>query len=158
MKVNEALCYSSNHTYHHFARYCPSHTHVQPCPHPNLPRRSSSQRSGNYNSTDKVAVQHVSFVNAEIKLVKSLINGVHVDVSCNQVGALYSQALVEQLDDLVGQNHLLKRSILMLKQWCQVDAAAFCAAARSRGLLGAREGRLSTWSLVIMVLHISEQC
>ena len=149
MKINEALCYSSNHTYHHFA---------------NPPSSSSSsnnnKRGGNYNSTDKINVQQVAFVNAEIKLVKSLINGVSIDVSCNQIGALYGQALIERLDELVSQDHLLKRSILLIKQWCQVDAVAFCGAAGSAagslggGLLGAKDGRLSTWSLVIMILHI----
>ena len=47
--------------------------------------------------SSRVSVRNVSFINAEVKIVKCVINNIEVDISSNQLSAIYSQALIEQV-------------------------------------------------------------
>ena len=49
-----------------------------------------------------------------------------------------------QADQLVGRDHLFKRSVLLIKAWCYYESR----------LLGAHNGLLSTYALEIMVLYV----
>lgn len=100
----------------------------------------------------RFTINNVSFVNADIKLIKSSINGVSIDLSANQIGAIYLQYFFELLDDFVGQNHLFKRSILLIKAWCTYESYKYSRGAGS--VVGSKEGRLSTSSLNVMTSWI----
>lgn len=66
----------------------------------------SSMNNENPGTTDsvpgssRVSVRNVSFINAEVKIVKCVINNIEVDISSNQLSAIYSQALIEQVHTL----------------------------------------------------------
>lgn len=42
-------------------------------------------------------------------------NQVAVDIGANQVGDIATVALLEETDQLLGKNHLFKRSLLLIK-------------------------------------------
>lgn len=44
-------------------------------------------------------------------------NQVAVDIGANQVGDIATVALLEETDQLLGKNHLFKRSLLLIKVW-----------------------------------------
>ena len=69
----------------------------------------------NKGDSDGISVSNVSFVNTEIKMIRSMINGVSVDISTNQVQSLFADSLIERVDRFIGKNHLFKRSLLLLK-------------------------------------------
>ena len=45
----------------------------------------------------RMQVNNISFINAEVKIIKATINNISVDISANQIGAVYAQALVEKV-------------------------------------------------------------
>lgn len=49
-----------------------------------------------------------------------------------------------QVDHLISQNHLLKRSIILIKAWCYYESR----------ILGAHHGLISTYALETLVLYI----
>lgn len=49
-----------------------------------------------------------------------------------------------QVDHLINQNHLFKRSIILIKAWCYYESR----------LLGAHHGLISTYALETLVLYI----
>ncbi|KAK9864886.1 hypothetical protein WJX84_005975 [Apatococcus fuscideae] len=89
-------------------------------------------------------VRDVQVINAEVKLLKCLINNIVVDISFNTVGGLCTVAFLEQVDRKIGQSHFFKRSIILIKAWCYYESR----------LLGAPHGLISTYALETMVLYI----
>ena len=61
------------------------------------------------------SVRNVTFINADTKVVRCLVDNVEVAISANQVGAVSTVSLLESLDRWVGRNHLFKRSLLLIK-------------------------------------------
>lgn len=99
----------------------------------------------------RMIVNSVSFINAEVKIVKTTINNIAIDISGNQIGSIYAQALIEKVDAFIAKKHLFKRSMILIKAWCQYEANRFANIPLVGGaVLGARDGRLSSWSLLIM--------
>ena len=49
-----------------------------------------------------------------------------------------------QVDHLINQNHLFKRSIILIKAWCYYESR----------ILGAHHGLISTYALETLVLYI----
>ncbi len=121
-KINEALCYST----------------------------FNQRVVGTDQYDNRMIVQSVNFVNADVKLVKARINNINVDISCGQIGGLYSQALIEKLDIYIGKNHLLKRSIILIKAWAYYESGRYA----DGNMLGAIEGRFSTWPFIVTILFI----
>ena len=70
-------------------------------------------------SPSSCVVRNVTFVNANVKLVKCVINNISVDISAGQRDSLLCSSLVESLDKVIGEEHLFKRSLLLIKSWCQ---------------------------------------
>ncbi|KAG1670779.1 hypothetical protein FOA52_014007 [Chlamydomonas sp. UWO 241] len=90
------------------------------------------------------AVSEVQVINAEVRLLKCLVDNIVVDVSFNQLGGLCTLAFLESVDRLVGRGHLFKRSIILVKAWCYYESR----------LLGAHHGLISTYALETLVLYI----
>jgi hypothetical protein len=101
---------------------------------------------------DKIVVNNVSFINADVKVVKSSINGISVNISANQIGSLYSYLLLEQLDEFIGNGNLFKRSLLLVKSWCRFESPRYTQGAGS--ITSSRDGRLSSWALSVMLMVI----
>ena len=60
-------------------------------------------------------IRNVEFVNARTKVVHCLVNNIGVDITINHPGSVVAAAFIEECDRLIGRDHLLKRSILLVK-------------------------------------------
>ncbi|CAL0315671.1 unnamed protein product [Lupinus luteus] len=89
-------------------------------------------------------VKDVRFIDAEVKLVKCIVQNIVVDISFNQLGGLSTLCFLEKVDRLVGKDHLFKRSIILIKAWCYYESR----------ILGAHHGLISTYALETLVLYI----
>lgn len=89
-------------------------------------------------------VQDVQYIPAQVKIVKCTVNDIPVDISFNQMAGLSTLCFLEKVDELIGKDHLFKRSIILIKAWCYYESR----------ILGAPHGLISTYALEVMVLHI----
>ncbi|PIN08200.1 Polynucleotide adenylyltransferase [Handroanthus impetiginosus] len=96
------------------------------------------------NMAAPFVVKDVQLIQAEVKLVKCIVQGIVVDVSFNQIGGLSTLCFLEQIDRLIGEDHLFKRSIILIKAWCFYESR----------ILGAHHGLISTYALETLVLYI----
>ncbi|KAI3450246.1 hypothetical protein Pfo_006911 [Paulownia fortunei] len=96
------------------------------------------------NENAEFQVKDTQFIDAEVKLVKCLVRNIVIDISFNQLGGLSTLCFLEQVDRLVGRNHLFKRSIILVKAWSYYESR----------ILGAHHGLISTYALETLVLYI----
>ncbi|XP_025013825.2 uncharacterized protein LOC8260858 [Ricinus communis] len=89
-------------------------------------------------------VKDVRYIQAQVKVVKCSVKNISVDISFNQMAGLCALCFLEQVDQLIGKDHLLKHSIILIKAWCFYESR----------ILGAHHGLLSTYALEILVLYI----
>ncbi|XWS56939.1 hypothetical protein CRYUN_Cryun09bG0128600 [Craigia yunnanensis] len=89
-------------------------------------------------------VQDVQYICAQVKIVKCTVNNIPVDISFNQMAGLSALCFLEQVDQLVGKDHLFKRSIILIKAWCYYESR----------ILGAHHGLISTYALETLILYI----
>ncbi|TYH56790.1 hypothetical protein ES332_D08G045500v1 [Gossypium tomentosum] len=89
-------------------------------------------------------VKEVQYIQAEVKIIKCLVENIVVDISFNQLGGLCTLCFLEEVDLLINQNHLFKRSIILIKAWCYYESR----------ILGAHHGLISTYALETLVLYI----
>ncbi|KAF4363445.1 hypothetical protein F8388_016573 [Cannabis sativa] len=89
-------------------------------------------------------VKDVQYINAQVKVVKCTVKSIAVDISFNQVAGLCTLCFMEQVDQLMGKDHLFKRSIILAKAWLYYESR----------ILGAHHGLISTYALETMVLYI----
>jgi len=132
---------------------------------------SNETRMSKYNSFDSLPSQsdedinitNVSFVNGPIKKIRIMINSIGVEITMNQIGALYSEYMIEQIDQFVGQNHLFKRSVLLVEMWCVFESPRYTQGAGSMllrssssndGSSSSDSNRLNSWSVTIMLISI----
>ena len=135
---------------------------------------SNETRMSKYNSFDSLPSQqsdedinitNVSFVNGPIKKIRIMINSIGVEITMNQIGALYSEYLIEQIDQFVGQNHLFKRSLLLVEMWCIFESPRHTQGAGSMVLRSSSSSsndgsgssdsnRLNSWAVTIMLISI----
>jgi DNA polymerase sigma len=109
------------------------------------------------NAYAPVRIQDVQVINAEVKLLKCVVQDIVVDVSYQQIGGLCTLAFLERVDRLAGRDHLFKRSILLVKAWCYYESRLLvrdallgldCHLLSSRLLL-----RTLLWSLLLNLLN-----
>ncbi|XP_058179651.1 uncharacterized protein LOC131298289 isoform X1 [Rhododendron vialii] len=96
------------------------------------------------NANAEYEVKDTQFIDAEVKLVKCLVQNIVIDVSFSQLGGLCTLCFLEQVDRLVGRDHLFKRSIILIKAWCYYESR----------ILGAHHGLISTYALETLILYI----
>ncbi|KAG9445479.1 hypothetical protein H6P81_016819 [Aristolochia fimbriata] len=96
------------------------------------------------NPDSEFEVKDVQYIHAEVKLVKCLVQNIVIDISFNQLGGLCTLCFLEQVDHVIGKNHLFKRSIILIKAWCYYESR----------ILGAHHGLISTYALETLVLYI----
>ncbi|KAK9057522.1 hypothetical protein SSX86_022358 [Deinandra increscens subsp. villosa] len=89
-------------------------------------------------------LKDTQFIDAEVKLVKCLVQDIVIDISFNQLGGLCTLCFLEQVDRLAGRDHLFKRSIILIKAWCYYESR----------ILGAHHGLISTYALETLILYI----
>eukprot|EP00760_Papus_ankaliazontas_P035133 PhM_4_TR7630/c4_g1_i1/m.2181 len=86
---------------------------------------------------------HVTFVQAEVKLLKCLCDGIYVDVSFNQLTGVAAGRFVHDADMRLG-NHILKKSLLVVKAWAYYESH----------ILGGNGGLLGTYAITMMLLTV----
>ncbi|KAL3649207.1 hypothetical protein CASFOL_005610 [Castilleja foliolosa] len=96
------------------------------------------------NKNAEYKVKDTQFIDAEVKLVKCFVGNFVIDISFNQLGGLSTLCFLEQVDRLVGRDHLFKRSIILIKTWCYYESR----------ILGAHHGLISTYALEVLVLYV----
>ncbi|KAH1193890.1 Poly(A) RNA polymerase cid14 [Glycine max] len=89
-------------------------------------------------------VKDIEHIRAQVQVVKCTVKNIPVDISFNQMAGLYTLFFLEQVDQLVGKNHIFKRSVILIKSWCYYESR----------ILGAHCGLLSTYATEILVLYI----
>eukprot|EP00250_Pteridium_aquilinum_P005429 c15519_g1_i1 orf=234-3122(-) len=97
-----------------------------------------------HNRHAKFCVKEVQVIHAEVQIVKCLVDNVIVDISFNQIGGICTLCFLEEVDRLIGKDHLFKRSIILVKAWCYYESR----------ILGAHHGLISTYALETLVLYI----
>lgn len=60
-------------------------------------------------------IRNVEFINARVKLLHCVVRNVGIDITVNQRGVLGSLLFIEEADKTIGCDHLLKKSILLIK-------------------------------------------
>uniref|UniRef100_A0A7N0VM67 Polymerase nucleotidyl transferase domain-containing protein n=1 Tax=Kalanchoe fedtschenkoi TaxID=63787 RepID=A0A7N0VM67_KALFE len=108
----------------------------------NLVRDMLESEEKNLNA--EYHVKEVQYVQAEVKIVKCLVDNIVVDISFNQLGGLCTLCFLEEVDYLINKDHLFKRSIILIKAWCYYESR----------ILGAHHGLISTYALETLVLYI----
>ncbi|OAY24159.1 uncharacterized protein LOC122722410 [Manihot esculenta] len=102
-------------------------------------------RQEQQNRNAPYEVKDVYFIDAaEVKLVKCIVRNIVIDISVNQLGGLSTLCYLEQVDQIVGRDHLFKRSILLIKAWCYFESRT----------LGSYHGLISTYALETLILYI----
>ncbi|KAL2536406.1 nucleotidyltransferase [Forsythia ovata] len=96
------------------------------------------------NDIAEFHVKEVQYIQAEVKIIKCLVENIVVDISFNQVGGFCTLCFLDEVDNLINQNHLFKRSIILIKAWCYYESR----------ILGAHHGLISTYALETLVLYI----
>ncbi|XP_047947225.1 uncharacterized protein LOC125193476 isoform X1 [Salvia hispanica] len=96
------------------------------------------------NENAEFRVKEVQYIQAEVKIIKCLVENIVVDISFNQVSGLCTLCFLDEIDNLISQNHLFKRSIILIKAWCYYESR----------ILGAHHGLISTYALETLVLYI----
>ncbi|XP_038719889.1 uncharacterized protein LOC120012520 isoform X2 [Tripterygium wilfordii] len=92
----------------------------------------------------KFRIRNVQYICAQVKVIKFSVNNIAVDISFNQRAAICSLFFLEQVNQLIGKQHLFKRSIILIKAWCFYESR----------ILGAHCGLISTYALETLVLHV----
>ena len=59
----------------------------------------------------------MTVINAEVQLMKCIVDGMMVDVSANQFGGLASLGFLEETNTFIGRDDLFVRSIILVKAW-----------------------------------------
>ncbi|EYU32228.1 hypothetical protein ABFS82_02G173400 [Erythranthe guttata] len=96
------------------------------------------------NEDAEFHVKEVQYIQAEVKIIKCLVENIVVDISFNQVGGLCTLCFLDEVDIMINQNHLFKRSVILIKAWCYYESR----------ILGAHHGLISTYALETLVLYI----
>ncbi|RQM13658.1 hypothetical protein DD237_003979 [Peronospora effusa] len=117
-------------------------------------------------------VRNVTFVNADVRVVKCTVDNIPVDFTANRVGALGAVQLLDAMAIRVGRQHLLKKSLILIKAWCTHESSPYmqAASAETGGLglsvvsgstpstvMGASHGALSTYAVNTIVMALFNQ-
>lgn len=119
-------------------------------------------------------VRNVNFINADVRVIKCTIDNISVDFTANRVGALSALLLLDAMAARVGKDHLLKKSIVLIKAWCIHESSAYTAAPHGspaqphttgaaahapsgHSVLGASYGAFSTYAINTVVMGLFNQ-
>ena len=93
------------------------------CKHSSLDRAVTVRHPYNSDTPSLLptVVERISYFPREQKL-ESIADGVLVSIKPNDICSLAFASLLEDINDAVGGESLLKRSILLIKAWCCFEA------------------------------------
>jgi hypothetical protein len=152
IKVNESLCIASSQNFSSHGNNPPS------SPNKGKSQQQQQLELGPGGRYSHLKVHNVSFVNADVKIVKCAVNNIQVDISANQVGAVASVSFFDHVDQVLGRNHIFKQSLLLVKAWLQLEAPRLYPEGIGVDVLNSASGGLSTYALQLLVLCAINNC
>ncbi|KAJ9462423.1 REST corepressor [Diplonema papillatum] len=93
------------------------------------------------------AGQPSELINAEVKLVKCVIDNLQVDITIDQYGGLTTFEFLEHVNEKMGCNGIFKRSLILVKAWACYEAH----------ILGANGWLLGSYSLTVMLIAVFQK-
>ncbi|EEY68690.1 uncharacterized protein PITG_19006 [Phytophthora infestans T30-4] len=113
-------------------------------------------------------VRNVTFINADVRVVKCTVDNIPVDFTANRVGALGAVRLLDAMAARVGRQHLFKKSLILIKAWCTHESRPFMQRASNEAggsvpgstpasVMGASHGALSTYAVNTIVMALFNQ-
>ena len=112
-----------------------------------------SLKDDNKSSYKGMTIRNIELVNGRKKVAHCVVNNVGVDITVNQVSSLATITFLEEVDRFIGHDHLLKRSVLLIKSWCLNESTKYC----NQTIIGAKHGMLSAYAITVMVLSLFNQ-
>jgi hypothetical protein len=118
-----------------------------------MPKSSSSSSLNSLNKEDLSAppvenfnVRSATFIKTGHlgQLIKAQIEDLSLEISANQTHCLSAVALIEEVDRLVGRDHLFKRTNILAKAWAAYEAR----------ILGSEDGLLNSYCIAAMLMFI----
>ncbi|RNF13309.1 DNA primase small subunit [Trypanosoma cruzi] len=85
-----------------------------------------------------------ALVVAEVRVLKLVMEGSCFDITVGQLGGVVCVRFLQEMDMLIGCQHLLKRTLLLLKAWCCYEAH----------ILSGQGGYLSSYAATIMLISM----
>ena len=88
---------------------------------------ASNNSFGREDSEEPVTVTHVSIergVDGKLAMACT-VDGISVVVKNNALRSLYLSAMLEEADQIIGKQHLVKRSIVLVRSWCTYESKAY---------------------------------
>jgi hypothetical protein len=79
---------------------------------------------------------------ADVEIIKLNFQGLFVDISIRQLGGLCTLDFMTFIDTLISKDHLLKKSIILLKAWFTYEAS----------FLGSYAACMATYALYVLIL------
>ncbi len=108
-----------------------------------------TKNDGDRNNLQCV-VRNVTFINAEVRIVKCLVDNVAVDITVNQRQSLDALIQFEEADRKFGRKYLFKQSVIAIKAWCLYESSKYAG----QSILGAHNNGLSSYALQLMILAL----
>ncbi|KAE9608891.1 putative polynucleotide adenylyltransferase [Lupinus albus] len=96
------------------------------------------------NINAEFRVKEIQYIEAEVTILKCIVDKFVVDISFNQISGLCTLCFLEEVDNLIAHYHLFKRSVILIKAWCFHESR----------ILGAQHALISSYALEILVLYI----
>lgn len=69
-------------------------------------------------------LRNISFVNAKTPILQCTVGNIDLDITVNQIGSLGAITFLEEADRFIGKQHLLKRSLLLVKVYTTLTSAS----------------------------------
>ncbi|PWA50705.1 hypothetical protein CTI12_AA470420 [Artemisia annua] len=87
-----------------------------------------------------------SLERGEVPNINTYMNNLPFDIYINTLGGVSSLAFLEEADLTIGMDHLLKKSVILIKAWLKYETEPT--------ILKSSDGLLSTYALEVMILYI----
>ncbi|KAG5508100.1 hypothetical protein GH5_07159 [Leishmania sp. Ghana 2012 LV757] len=101
-------------------------------------------RVRDYLRSAKTPVFVDSLVMAEVRVLKLAMEGCNYDITIGQFGGVNCVRFLHEMDAVIGGQHILKRTLLLLKAWCCYEAH----------ILGGQAGYIGSYAATVMLISM----
>ena len=102
------------------------------------------------SSDNDFVIRNMELVNARTKVLHCMVNNIGVDITVRQLGSVTALAFLEEADKILGNGHIFKRSLILIKSWCLHESRSYCGSS----ILSSKNGMFSSYALSVLVLHL----
>ncbi|KPA78634.1 hypothetical protein ABB37_06234 [Leptomonas pyrrhocoris] len=101
-------------------------------------------RVRDYLRNSKTPIFVDSLVMAEVRVLKLVMEGCNYDITIGQFGGVNCVRFLHEMDAAIGGQHLLKRTLLLLKAWSSFEAH----------VLGGQAGYIGSYAATVMLISM----